>query len=365
MKKLEHKVSFNTPAFLGNAEQNGQWRTPPFKALLRQWWRIRNAKQHNYNHHSMREQEGDLFGNAWLDPEDGQSRFRKSRVMLRLGSWDPGSISSQQWPGSGMESVVTTKDGKGRVRADLYLGYGPVLPAKKKENRDISLRGTAINTNASANMIFYGNEISDAISDVIQLMAWFGSVGSRSRNGWGSLHMDSLKDSPSLTALPISSNRIIQDILRPWEQCLDRDWSHAIGSISGKPLIWCTGPNKDWRKIMGCLAHIRVAVRTVAKKYCGPDRIGGIHLLGYPAGEKWEQSVLGKDARLGTQLRFKVVQTADGLVGCIAHFPCGFPEVLKHRLGLDQRKWLGQYEGQVWRAIHESLNRDDRLKALA
>ena len=31
MKKLEYTVSFTTPAFLGNAEQNGQWRTPPFK----------------------------------------------------------------------------------------------------------------------------------------------------------------------------------------------------------------------------------------------------------------------------------------------------------------------------------------------
>jgi CRISPR-associated protein Cmr1 len=34
MKRLEYTVSFTTPAFLGNAEQAGQWRTPPFKALL-------------------------------------------------------------------------------------------------------------------------------------------------------------------------------------------------------------------------------------------------------------------------------------------------------------------------------------------
>lgn len=36
---LSYTVRFTTPAFLGNAEQAGQWRTPPFKALLRQWWR--------------------------------------------------------------------------------------------------------------------------------------------------------------------------------------------------------------------------------------------------------------------------------------------------------------------------------------
>lgn len=42
MKKLEYQVSFTTPAFLGNAEQQAQWRTPPFKALIRQWWRGRH-----------------------------------------------------------------------------------------------------------------------------------------------------------------------------------------------------------------------------------------------------------------------------------------------------------------------------------
>lgn len=30
MKKLEYRVSFTTPAFLGNAEQQAQWRTAHF-----------------------------------------------------------------------------------------------------------------------------------------------------------------------------------------------------------------------------------------------------------------------------------------------------------------------------------------------
>lgn len=41
MIKLTFKARFTTPAFLGGAEpQQGHWRTPPFKALLRQCWRI-------------------------------------------------------------------------------------------------------------------------------------------------------------------------------------------------------------------------------------------------------------------------------------------------------------------------------------
>jgi CRISPR-associated protein Cmr1 len=47
---LTYQVSFNTPAFLGNAEQQAQWRTPPFKAMLRQWWRVVKAPDVGYDH---------------------------------------------------------------------------------------------------------------------------------------------------------------------------------------------------------------------------------------------------------------------------------------------------------------------------
>lgn len=40
MQRLIFTVRFITPAFLGDSEQDGRWRTPPFKALLRQWWRV-------------------------------------------------------------------------------------------------------------------------------------------------------------------------------------------------------------------------------------------------------------------------------------------------------------------------------------
>ena len=43
MLTLLYTLSFNTPAFLGNADQQAQWRTPPIKALIRQWWRVVKA----------------------------------------------------------------------------------------------------------------------------------------------------------------------------------------------------------------------------------------------------------------------------------------------------------------------------------
>lgn len=59
MNKNQWHIGFATPAFLGNAGQQAQWRTPPIKALLRQWWRVLewNRKQHNLE--SLRRQEGE------------------------------------------------------------------------------------------------------------------------------------------------------------------------------------------------------------------------------------------------------------------------------------------------------------------
>lgn len=40
MQTRQLHIQFQTPAFLGDAEQSGRWRTPPFKAQLRQGLRV-------------------------------------------------------------------------------------------------------------------------------------------------------------------------------------------------------------------------------------------------------------------------------------------------------------------------------------
>ena len=103
MKVLEYTLRFDTPAFLGNAEQNAQWRTPPIKALLRQWWRVAYAADKNFavNLADMRREEGLLFGHAWLDDDwdDKGNKFagRKSRVLIRLDQ-----VSDNEQPGWAM-----------------------------------------------------------------------------------------------------------------------------------------------------------------------------------------------------------------------------------------------------------------------
>lgn len=382
MKKLEYQVKFLTPAFLGNAEQSGQWRTPPFKALLRQWWRIRMAKQHQYDHRLLRESEGDLFGNAWLTDMRDNPLHRRSRIGLRLKSWREGTLTSQAWTGGQIESVTTTRDGKGSVSADVYLGYGPVLPKSKKENRPVVTIRPAINEKDEAELQLLSERSPQrrpsekdwlALHDVLQLMAWFGTLGSRSRNGWGSLHLQPRNGTDALSAIPSASDPLLSNIGREWKECFELDWPHAMGMEGARPLVWLTSLlGNDWRKVMGCLANIRVEVRRVAKSFADKSGIGGIHLLSYPAGGKWTLQQLSKgnprredqEGRLASQLRFKVAASSKGLVGVVYHVPHRFPDVLFDRLEQDQKTWIKHNEQRVWQAIHGSLDQNKRLTRL-
>lgn len=377
----QYEVRFLTPAFLGNAYQDSQWRTPPFKALLRQWWRVLKAKDYNYKHEDLRQREGDLFGNAWLKGQGDESLHRKSRVSLRLSRWYDGRLTSKGWPGGDMEFVTTTRDGKGRVRGDLYLGFGPVLPPSKKEKRlSITIRG-AIGTDETSVLELLPERLPRLrpseqdmkdILDVIQLMAWFGTVGSRSRNGWGSVSFSAIADTQAVSPMPNVKDDLLARIGRDWSSCLELDWPHAIGYRGDQPLIWVSKPYLDWREAMGCLANIRVDVRRVAKSFVGPHHVGGIHLLGYPAGGKWTLRELSKgqpsrenqEGRLATQLRFKVVRTEKGLVGMVFHMPHRLPDELMNRLRPDQQAWIRQNEREVWKNIHQALDRNSRLVPL-
>ncbi len=62
---------------------------------------------------------------------------------------------------------------------------------------------------------------------------------------------------------------------------------------------------------------------------------GGIHLLGYPAGSKWELRASGSnknDLRLASQLRFKIMKLGNHFVGVIVHLPCNMPNEFVSKL---------------------------------
>ena len=264
MRILEYEVKFLTPAFLGNASQGGQWRTPPFKALLRQWWRVVWATRNGYpdSINGMRSEEGRLFGNAWL--EEGSCR---SAVMLRLDSWSDGKLKKQQWS----ESPDPL----------LYAGYGLLKNARE----------TAICCEQSGALQLAAPDWAmDDIKQTIALIHRYGTIGGRRSNGWGSIE---IKDAEPALCPGIS---------RPWEEALKLEWPHAIGEDDKGPLVWETKePVRNWKKLMGKFGSTRKEIRQIIKAPKGNER-------------------------LPNTIRFKARRADDmSLKGVVFHMPCKPP----------------------------------------
>ncbi|MEN8130148.1 MAG: hypothetical protein ABFS45_08115 [Pseudomonadota bacterium] len=351
MKKLEYTIRFVTPAFLGNAEQKAQWRTPSFKALLRQWWRVVKAKElleknvsPNSLHTEIRKHEGRLFGHAWLEKTNDQGKWAmRSRVLLRLNPWASGGLA--HWDRSGIGQV---SDGKQSVPADVYLGYGPVSPKSKPKNKPqpYLTNPPAIGAREKAVLsIMFPEECQQEMHDTLTLINVFGAIGSRSRNGWGSLQLDE--------ALELDANEI-GAFTRPFEPCFELDWPHAIGRDT-KPLLWKTDISPSWQTVVNTLGQVRKDMRMEVKGLGSGRMIKATHILGYPV-TKNDNPRWGSKERLASQIRFKVMQTAEGHAGLITHVPCAVPERLLILLDEQDRRWVRDNQARIWQEIHKVLD---------
>lgn len=360
MQKLIYKVKFVTPAFLGGADQTAQWRTPPFKALLRQWWRVAYAPKVNYNITNLRQYEAALFGSA---SDETGTTSGKSHVRLRLSHWKNGGM--QTWRGCGSVYHPEVRDGQ-NVGADLYLGYGPVSFRSGQGTvlgtvRDTGVQRTAIEpeTEDAKLMIGVSDEYEAEIRLAMQLVAWFGTLGSRSRNGWGALEISPISPTP---AIPPLTREVLKDFTRNLSRCLELDWAHAIGSDEKGPLVWRTTSKKgSWRDVIMDLARVKIAFRTALPLTTGHGQFQDRHLLAYPV-TNHNVANWGNQARLANQLRFKVAKTGDNRwQGIIAHLPCALPGELARRLPSSPHK---QRQIDIWQQVHAVLDGQNYIRRL-
>ena len=350
MHELVYQVSFNTPAFLGNAEQQAQWRTPPFKALLRQWWRVVKAPLLNrpFDVRELRREEGALFGAA----ADGEGDSRQSWVRLRLEHWDAGRLDNSRWPRSEIKDVQV---GQGRIPADVYIGFGPVLAANRNEGKPARLGRSAIEPDKTNELSLRidrraSHQQRIEVQAALSLCNWFGGLGSRSRNGWGSVMLTG----EALSRMPMASE--LEPYSRPLDRCFEHDWPHAIGRDRDGPLVWTGQAVKNWREAVLALAQIRLGVRAVAKKFGRGQDISANQLIAYPAGTKSGNNAWGNAERIASPLRLKVVKTPDGLTPLVVHLPSAVPDVLLKKLGTADQRWVRDHQKEVWQAVHADLN---------
>lgn len=350
MKTIALNLKFVTPAFLGNAEQSAQWRTPPIKALLRQWWRVAYATSVGFNVDldAMRRAEAALFGSVGTDDQltpSGQRKANKSAVRIRLSTWKNGTLET--WSAAGKVTHPEVDNGK-QVGSDLYLGFGPLVNHKGS----VALKqGPAIKSEDEAKLsIAYPETSAQELELAFNLLHKFGALGGRSRNAWGSFSL-----TPENIDLSEYSMRFSLP-LRTLSDCLRLDWPHAIGQdIEGHPLIWETQPLDRWEDVVTSLARIKIKLRTHFKFPETPvdGKIHERHWLSYPVTKHsvsaWEKKPGGpKSLRLPNTLRFKARSTSNGkLTGVIFHMPHLPPQQFEPN--------LQEIEG-VWRRVFQILD---------
>lgn len=355
-----YTLRFVTPAFLGNADQNGQWRTPPIKSLLRQWWRVacmvgQRGRIDDVAVRAMRAAEGALFGVA----ADSEGDSRKSQVRLRLNRWDKGRLGS--WAGSDIERVthpeVKGKDGRlAPVGAMLYLGYGPLVFAQGQT----ALKARAAiqaGEDALFNLAFPAGDEGARLDLALWLMHRYGTLGGRSRNGWGSFSL-----TPADAATPALDGELVATLTTPWRDALSFDWPHAIGRDDHGPLIWQTEIAGDWKVAMRRLAEIKIGLRTQSQfRFAtgkNAEQPEARHWLSYPVTHHSVREWDRLKARLPNSLRFKVRAERDGkLRGVIFHVPCKPPAEFRPDLAAIQ---------EVWQKVHVHLDqREQKLERIA
>lgn len=343
-QRVRHELTCRiiTPMFLGDAQQEAEWRAAPFKGLLRYWWRVTQRERPNYS--QLLEAEGELFGFA------GDTNSSKSLVQIFLPV--PAIAASKNtMPTIGKIHHPEVDRDAGQINPLLYLAGMGLL------NPNGSVKRAYFPPAQSFKLIIeFPRSRRQELLPTLALIQAFGAVGGRSRNGWGSLQ---ISDSP------VTQENAVQHLeacTRNWEEGFAQDYPSCLGKDTRGPLVWRTREARPaWQEAMRELAEVYVGVR--ARTVNGIPRLdpGGRdypaerHLLGFPLtnhpanqpGFGW-----GGSGRHASPLHFVVKQKPNGFSGFILHLP------FQHSTAMAFPGALNNAAGQqaVWRKVHQKLD---------
>ena len=352
MQSFESGIRFLTPAFLGDAFQRGRWRTPPFKALLREWWRIAAAKDHDYDWRKVREAEGKLFGHAFLQHND-KTWASRSRVTIRLSDWREGGLTGWNVNVGPVQHPEVHRQG-GRIDPLLYLGYGPLT----HKGRTVLTRPPALQAQDGRELIVrYPAKAKAEIENSLRLIHAFGTIGGRCRNGWGSIALERHR---GMTLEDM--RKLAEQYARPLDACLQQDWPHAFGKDDKGFLCWRTKQAyRRWEEALRELADIKIKFRTTLKWKHNPKDLDDRHILAYPVTNHRVGNL--SQERLANQLRFKVVRDGSGFRGLAYHLPHKVPTTPKtgslySKFSSHDHSQVLARRRQIWQRVHGVLDRE-------
>lgn len=370
--ELRFDVKFVTPCFLGGADGNAEIRTAPFKNLLRRWWRIANG---NLSPEELWKRESRLFGSTEKDPDIVEENkklpkdkrkpevFGKSKVVVKIIETNC-HISNRKellFPNMKLEHPEVTKS----VHVEAYLGMGPIFWDKKLERTVYKYNYIEPSGKISMILVVPKDEV-EAFVTILSFINYFGTIGSRSRNGWGSIIISGLKDVSKRVEVTLPA--ISKNFLIDWNSIYSKDelrkYPYSFAKDEKGMLCWCTRPQKNWEEAMSIIADAYLKVRTAFKFQKTDEKaLESRHLLGYPVthhgAKKWDVELKnGKTKKLNTrlpsQLIMKVLKDKDSYYGIILHLPNQIP----------LKGFSVESQKDIWKFVHGALDHDDGMKRL-
>ena len=343
VEKLEFTVEFLSPTFLGGADQNAELRSPPFKNLLRQWWRVVHG---DLDANTLRIQEGELFGTVL-----GNEKAVASTVRISLLPCENFQVRDSM-PSIGKLEHPEVKNREGRlIPLDrlLYLGYGPVNQERRDGRFQLVFRKFIAPGSKAVLRIYCPKKMSEDMVRGTSLLRHFGTIGGRSRNGYGSmdLHGQGLQPLKDVAGKAKGFDQVMANTSKKYPTSLAAD---ANGL-----LCWEHVPNgATWEKVFQAFSDIYMKVRT-SFPFRQSNALEPRHIMGYPAGRNHQVHAWGgSQGRMPSQLRLMVKRNDQGqVIGRILHLPHPVPKPWDPRVG---------QEADLWKQVHAFLDGQKELQ---
>ena len=181
--EIEATYRVTTPMFCGGSnQQEAELRLPSFKGVLRFWWRALAWSRLKGDLTAIKKEEDTLFGSAG----GGQAR-----VSMRLGTVPrPETIQ--------VDEILTIPSRDGIVgEGARYLGYGVMHTNRTRDFKAGQLTRACLRAPFRFTVCMRSRNLNHAelrsLRHALSALGVFGGMGAKSRKGYGSLVMESLR----------------------------------------------------------------------------------------------------------------------------------------------------------------------------
>jgi len=197
--------------------------------------------------------------------------------------------------------------------------------------------------------VSYPKKHKNNIIDALSLFSEFGSLGARSRNGWGSFNLLVTNDRISLLPRKKLLEKYGKEISSIFN--IDKKYPFKLGISNEQPLLWKIGIGNMWEDAMKLAGESYMDLRQQVLPFpnASPKDVQKRHILGYPITNHSKiYSWGGNNGRMPSQLRIIIRKTDNKYNVFFFHLPHKIPKPWDSSLGS---------ELSVWQKIHNYLDK--------